>query len=189
MAELSFDIIAIACGNSAPAPAPAPEHGEREPELPEHFLTRHLKRPAEASPQVSPEKPRAAECVERDDELDLEDDDASAPADAEERTRSAKPMGSDRERWEARLNESVVGDQMWQGCGPTCGCVFAHGLVLKTQVLANRALFAGMCETERRQWLRDYLEATGGALLWGDVAKRAAGTDGSTEPGDLAVTS
>ena len=173
MAELSFDIIAIACGNSAPAPAPAPEHGEREPELPEHFLTRHLKRPAEASPQVSPEKPRAAECVERDDELDLEDDDASAPADAEERTRSAKPMGSDRERWEARLNESVVGDQMWQGCGPTCGCVFAHGLVLKTQVLANRALFAGMCETERRQWLRDYLEATGGALLWGDVAKRA----------------
>ena len=34
MAELSFDIFAIACGNSAPAPAPAPEHGEREPHVP-----------------------------------------------------------------------------------------------------------------------------------------------------------
>ena len=60
MAELSFDIFAIACGNRAPAPVPAPEHGEREPELPEHPFTRHLKRPAEASPPVSPEKPRAA---------------------------------------------------------------------------------------------------------------------------------
>ena len=175
MAELSFDIFAIACGNSAPAPAPAPEHGEREPELPEHFLVRHLglKRPAEASPPVSPEKPRAAERVVSDDELDPEDDDAPAPADVDERTRFAKPMGSDRERWEARLNESVVDDQILQGCSPKCGCVFAHGLVLKDQVLANRAQFAGMSETERRQWLRSYLGATGGDLLWGHVAKRA----------------
>ena len=136
------------CGNSVPAPAPAPEHGEREPELPEHFLVRHLglKRPAEASPPVSPEKPRAAERVVSDDELDPEDDDAPAPADVDERTRFAKPMGSDRERWEARLNESVVDDQILQGCSPKCGCVFAHGLVLKDQVLANRAQFAGMSE-------------------------------------------
>ena len=170
---LPFDLSDIASGNHAPAPAPAAEHDEREPELPEFWPTRHLKRPAETSPPVSPEKPRAAECVESDDELDPEDDDAPAPADVEERTRFAMPMGSDRERWEARQTLSVVDAQILQGCGRSCGCVFAHGLVLKEHVLANRALFAGMSDPERRQWLRSYLESTGGDLIWGDVAKPA----------------
>ena len=118
---VSFDLFDIASGNHAPAFAPAAEHDERERELPEFLMTRHLKRPAETSPPVSPEKPRAAECVESDDELDPEDDDAPAPADVEERTRFAMPMGSDRERWEARQNASVVDAQILQGCGPA-GC-------------------------------------------------------------------
>ena len=177
MAELSFDIFAIACGNRAPAPVPAPEHGEREPELPEHPFTRHLKRPAETSPQVSPGKPRVAARVESDDELDPEDGGAPEPADAgtEERTGSSR-MGSDRDRWEARQNASVVNAQIVEGCSPKCGCVFAHGLVLKQKVLSNRAVFAGMREPERRKWLREYLFSTGGELLWGDVAKRACVT-------------
>ena len=177
MAELSFDIFAIACGNRAPAPVPAPEHGEREPELPEHPFTRHLKRPAETSPQVSPGKPRVAARVESDDELAPEDDGAPEPADAgaEERTGSSR-MGSDRDRWEARQNASVVNAQIVEGCSPKCGCVFAHGLVLKQKVLSNRAVFAGMREPERRKWLREYLFSTGGELLWGDVAKRACVT-------------
>ena len=174
MAQLSVaDLHAILSGKPVPTPAPAPERGAREPDPVYYLLAPLLKRPAEASPHVSPEKPRAAEAVEIEDELDPEDDDAPAPADAEKRTHFAKWTGSDHERWGARLNESVVGDQILKGCARKCGCVFAHGLVLKEQVLANRAKFAGMSDPERRQWLRSYLEATGGDLLWGDVAKPA----------------
>ena len=99
MAQLSVaDLHAILSGKPVPTPAPAPERGAREPDPVYYLLAPSLKRPAEASPHVSPEKPRAAESVEIEDELDPEDDDAPAPADAEKRTHFAKWTGSDQTR-------------------------------------------------------------------------------------------
>ena len=78
MAQLSVaDLHAILSGKPVPTPAPAPERGAREPDPVYYLLAPSLKRPAEASPHVSPEKPRAAESVEIEDELDPEDGDTA----------------------------------------------------------------------------------------------------------------
>jgi hypothetical protein len=119
------------------------------------LVARALKRRAEASPQVSPDKAR---------------DDGSSDSESEgvpdelprlgvaKRAGNQNAAGSGADRWSARCHEDQVDAEILRGCTKSCGCVHRHALLVKDTLMQRRRMFAEMGEVERRASLRMFLD-------------------------------